>query len=308
MSAASCMNRGMQMLELSNKKLVKFSVQGKIKHPLGGDIRIAHDGSLQALPAIGGITYNVKTGDNVFAFEADHIEPGVSIQNALPGESNALNMFSCIGNSARVVSGDAAGSFGVVTGKHGGCEHVIIHFEQAVLKKLKIGDDILIEAYGQGMKLRDFPSVIVQNIDPDLLQSLGIQIERGVIRVPVAGIIPSLLMGSGYGASHSFSGDYDMMTKDRALLEKLGLMSLRLGDLVLIEDSDNTVGRGYYPGARTLGVVIHGDCFAHGHGPGITSILTSKEPIIEGIIKGEANIADFIFKKCEALKEESENY
>lgn len=140
-------------MKTNRDKLVKISVQGGIHHPLGGTARITAEGKVVALPAIGGITYNVKVGDAIFGLVGDHIEPCVSIKNSEPGESDALNVFSCIGNRARVVSGKAEGAVGYVTGIHGGCEHVIIHFPEETLEKLKVNDEILVEAYGQGLKI-----------------------------------------------------------------------------------------------------------------------------------------------------------
>lgn len=282
-------------MKTNRDKLVKISVQGQIHHPLGGSARITSEGKVVALPAIGGITYNVKVGDAIFGLAGDHIEPGVSIKNPDASESDALNVFTCIGNRARVVSGKAEGAIGYVTGIHGGCEHVIIYFPDEVLQQLKINDEILVEAYGQGMKIEECPDIIVQSLDPDLLESMGIQVdEDGGLTVPVAAVIPSYLMGSGQGASHSYSGDYDLMTSDWQAIQENGLENLRFGDIVLIEDSDNTFGRGYLKGARTIGIVIHGDCIAHGHGPGITTVLVTKKPIIRGKLTDNANISDFI--------------
>ncbi len=286
------------MWKTNQNQLVKISVQGKIHHPLGGNPRITSNGEVVAVPAIGGITYNVKVGDPVFGLVGDHIEPGVSIKNMDPSESDALNVFACIGNKARVVSGKAEGAVGYVTGIHGGCEHVIIYFPDEILEQLKINDEILVEACGQGLKIDECPRILIQNLDPALLEYLDVKItEAGHIQVPVAGMIPSYLMGSGTGACHSYSGDYDLMTADWEAIVENRLEHLKFGDVVLIEDGDNTFGRGYFKGARSIGIVIHGDCIAHGHGPGITTVLVSKEPVIEGVLSHNANIADFILEK-----------
>ena len=42
---------------------------------------------------------------------------------------------SCIGNEAKVVSGAAKGKKGIITGKHGGCNHIIIDFPLKVMEK-----------------------------------------------------------------------------------------------------------------------------------------------------------------------------
>ena len=178
-------------MKTNRDKLVKISVQGGIHHPLGGTARITAEGKVVALPAIGGITYNVKVGDAIFGLVGDHIEPCVSIKNSEPGESDALNVFSCIGNRARVVSGKAEGAVGYVTGIHGGCEHVIIHFPEETLEKLKVNDEILVEAYGQGLKIEECPEITVQSLDPDLLESMNIEVnEQGEMTLPVAAVIP----------------------------------------------------------------------------------------------------------------------
>lgn len=283
------------MLKTNIKKLVIQSVQGKIHHPLAPyPYRISHEGEPRVLPATGGITYNVKVGDPAFGWEGDHIEPGVSIRNENSKENGALCLFSCIGNEARVITGDAKGAKGYVTGVHGGIDHVLIYFKEEDLEKMAIGDSILIKAYGQGLKLTDFPSIKVMNIDPDLFMKIGIKEENGKIKVPVTAVVPPYLMGSGIGASNAYSGDYDIMTADKDEIIKNGLDKLRFGDLVLLKDCDNTYGRGYLKGAVSIGVVVHSDCIKMGHGPGITTIMTCKEGLIEGVITEDANLANYL--------------
>lgn len=282
-------------------RVVKWSVQGKVHHPMGGGYRISHDGCPMVLPATGGISYNVSIGDPAFGWAGDHIEPGVSIRNENESENAALMTFSCIGNVAKVVSGDAKGSLGYVTGTHGGIEHTLIYFEKDVLEKLSIDDTILIKAYGQGLKLLDYPEIAVMNIDPDLFSQLGIQEANGMLEVPVVAIVPAHLMGSGIGAASSYTGDYDIMTADVNEIKRLGLERLKFGDFVLLQDCDNSYGRGYLKGAVSVGVVVHSDCVKMGHGPGITTILTCKQPLIKPIIDASANIAKYL-KGCEDEK------
>ena len=47
----------------------------------------------------------------------------------------ALYTFSCVGNAARVASGEAKGARGFVTGHHGGGNHTIVDFPRAALEK-----------------------------------------------------------------------------------------------------------------------------------------------------------------------------
>ncbi len=282
------------MIRTNKERIIEISVQGDVISPRLWLPQISHEGKPLYLPATGGITYNVKVGDSAFGWVADHIEPGVTIKAKDEGENTALNALSCIGNVAKVISGDAKGDSGFVTGKHGGAEHVLVWFPPATLDKLHIGDSILIRARGQGLKIEGYEDVAVYNIDPALLEKMEIEEEEGKLLVPVVAEVPAHLMGSGIGSSVVARGDYDIMTEDKEELKKWGLDKLRLGDLVLLRDCDNTYGRGFLKGAVSVGVVIHGDCVWAGHGPGVTIILSSKEGRIKGRIDSRANIAYYL--------------
>ena len=283
------------MLKTNKDKVVKWSVQGKIHHPVGGNYRISNDGKPMILPATGGISYNVAIGDSVFNWAGDHVEPGVSIRNENNSENAALMTFACIGNEAKIVSGYAKGKKGYVTGMHGGIDHVLIHFENDILEDLAIDDKIMIKAYGQGLNLLDFENVHVMNIDPDLFEKLGIKEENSKLKVNVVAKVPPYLMGSGIGSkSAATDGDYDIMTADMEEIKRLGLDKLKFGDIVLLQDCDNTYGVGFLKGSISIGVVVHSDCVKSGHGPGVTVIMTSKESVIEGVIDENANIGNYM--------------
>lgn len=283
------------MLNTNKEHVVKWSVQGKIHHPIGGNYRISHDGKPMILPATGGISYNVSLGDSVFNWAGDHVEPGVSIRNENSSENAALMTFACIGNEAKIVSGDAKGKKGYVTGMHGGIDHVLIYFDEETLEDLAINDKIMIKAYGQGLKLNNYENIHIMNIDPNLFEKLNIKEENGKLKVNVVGKVPAYLMGSGIGSkSAATDGDYDIMTADMEEIKRLGLDKLKFGDLVLLQDCDNTYGVGYLKGAVSIGVVVHSDCVKSGHGPGVTVIMTCKDDTIEGIIDENANIKNYM--------------
>lgn len=281
-------------MKINKKQLVLQSVQGKIHHPLGGNYRISHEGKPRILPATGGISYNVSIGDPAFGYQGDHIEPGVSVRNEDKMENAAFTTLSCIGNEAKVVTGDAKGAKGYVTGIHGGIDHVMVAFESEDLENMAIDDKILVKAYGQGLKIQGFDDVDIMNIDPNLFELLDIEVEEDNLFVDVVCQVPAYLMGSGIGSPSAYTGDYDIMTADTELIKELGIDQLRFGDLVLLKDCDNTYGRGYLSGAVSIGVVIHSDCIKMGHGPGITTIMSSKKSIIQGHINKEANIGHYI--------------
>jgi hypothetical protein len=200
-------------------------------------------------------------------------------------------VLSCIGNEATVVTGGAKGSKGVVTGKHGGIEHVLIDFQPEALEKLVLGDKILVKAFGLGLKLIDFADVKIMNIDPRFLDALDPKSNEGKLEVPVTHIIPAAIMGSGLGASQTHSGDYDIQLFDENVREQYGLDDLRLGDLVAIIDADHSFGRIYRQGAISVGIVVHTNCVTAGHGPGVTSLITSPSGKIVPKIDAKANIA-----------------
>lgn len=282
------------MIKTNKDKLVIQSVQGKIHHPLGKNYRISTDGEPRILPATGGITYNVHVGDSAFGFEWDHVEPSVSIRNETKAENDAMMNLACPGNTAKVVSGDAKGAIGYVLGGHGGIEHTIIEFSDEAMDKMAIEDKILIKTHGQGLKLTDYPEIHMTGIDPNVFSRIQIEEKNGKIIFPVVCKVPAVLMGSGIGSANGHSGDYDIMTQDKNTIKKLGIDKLKFGDFVLLEDCDNTFGRGYLKGAVTIGLVIHSDCIKAGHGPGVATFMSCKKPLIEAKIDSSANIKNYV--------------
>ena len=254
-------------------KLPMMSVQGKVDHPgmMGNGYRVGYDGYGRIPMATGGIIYNYKIGDCCMGIAGDHIEPGVSLKNPIEKENNALQAFACIGNTAKIISGDAKGKEGFVTGKHGGIDHVMVYFDEETLEQMTLDDKVLIKAIGQGLKLSEHDDIHVMNIDPKLFEKLGITEQGDVLEVPVVTKVPAHLMGSGLGSSTTMLGDYDIMTQDEEANQRYHLNDLRFGDLVLIEDHDNHHGPHYRKGAVSIGVVVHADSFTSGHGPGSVS-------------------------------------
>lgn len=290
------------MIKTNRDKIVKISVIGEVVSPIVGDgvYKITADGEPVVLPGVGGITYNLRVGDVATGWMADHVEPGVSIENRVTdrrypnGQSRALNVLSCIGNEAKVVEGDAKGDKGVVVGKHGGIEHVMVDFQPETMEKLVIEDKVMIKAYGVSLRLLDLPEVKLFNVSPEFLEAVDPAIKDGKLEVPVTHTIPAAIMGSGLGRNHVASGDYDITMFCEATCEEYGLGDLRFGDLVAIEDADHSYGRIYRRGALSVGIVTHSDCVVAGHGPGVTTLFTSKTGAIKPLLNPGANIAKFM--------------
>lgn len=288
------------MLKTNEDYLVEFGIQGSIIPPIAFGWEVTRRGEAKIFPSVGGITYNVHVGDSVFDFEADHVEPGVSCiagsysdrRTANPNLS--FNVYTCIGNEATVVNGAAKGKKGTVIGHHGGVEHVLIDFPRPVLEKLTYDDKILVRAVGQGLKLTDFPTISVTGLSPKLLKKIPIRQRARRLVVPVVARVPAELMGSGLGHNDSFKGDYDIQTSEPSVLKKYGLEKLRFGDLVSIIDHESTYGWSYKKGAISIAVVVHGNSHLAGHGPGVQTILTSRDGLIEPVLDRKANIAHYL--------------
>jgi hypothetical protein len=279
------------MLKTNQKNLVKMLVQGKIAYPVKfrSGFDIDHNGNGFDLPSIGG----------------DHVEPGVSacfdIDKRGSQQNTGFNFYSCAGNKATIISATdkkIVGKTGTVIGHHGGAEHVVMDFPLDVIEKMTYKDEIMVTAFGQGLRLADYPEIKLYNLSPELLNSMKIkEVKNGKqkkLEVPVSAIIPGELMGSGVGSITVATGDYDIMTMDREYLKKHKLLDLRFGDIVAIVNHDNRYGRCYREGAVTIGIVIHSDCKLSGHGPGVTTLMADVDRIINPVISKDANIGKYM--------------
>jgi len=286
------------MIRTNKNRLAMMSIEGHVVNPAHRGLHGVDSEVVPfLLPGTGGITFNIKVGDPAFGWAGDHLEPGVSTildeKERNSGQNQGYNMLACIGNEAKIMSGEAKGNNGTVTGHHGGAEHVIIDFPDKALEDLSHGDKIRIKGWGQGLRLLDWPKISCYNLSPLLLEKMNTREKKNGLEVGVAAIIPGHLMGSGVGALSMGTGDYDIMTTDKNQLKKHKLGELRFGDIVAIADHDNVFGRSYREGAVTIGVVIHSDCRYAGHGPGVTTLMASPDDTIIPIIKRNQNLADF---------------
>lgn len=288
------------MLQTNKDRVVEMFLACKPGMPrVGPSWRVDHQGVPFLMPGIGGITLNVQVGDPAFGLAGDHIEPGVSCTanaekpNDFPNPS--LQILSCVGNTAVIVSGEAKGETGVVIGHHGGSEHLIVDFPRAVKEKMTYDDKIQIRAKGQGLALTDYPEIKLFNLDPDLLEQMKItETDQGTLKVPVTTKVPAACMGSGVGRAHVCAGDYDVMTSDPDTVKKYRLDQMRFGDFVALMDHDNSYGRAFVQGAVSIGIVVHSDCLLAGHGPGISTLMTCPRSLIEPVIEPSANIGELL--------------
>jgi hypothetical protein len=278
------------MLRTNASQLVEFAVHGRVWPARGDalDYRTTSGGHGATHVGQAGICFTHRIGDPAFGWEADHLEPGVSIRHPDDGDEHALHYLACMGNEAIVTGGAAVGARGTVTGEHA---HILIDFPPEEIELLAIGDPIMIRSIGTGLKLLDHPDVICHKVSPRLLEALDLDTNAdGKLEIGVVTEIPSHLMGSGAELMADYV-DQDFMTGDREEIAELGLDRLRLGDIVAVRDQDHGWGRGFLPGAITIGLIIHGDSAWTGHGPGVLDLFSSRSGAIAPRPAPDQNIA-----------------
>ena len=208
------------MIRSNASDLVEAAIGGEV-WPAAAD-RNPYKVDSEGVPAVtlgmGGICFTQRAGDPAFGWEGDHLEPGVSVRNSDSGAEHALHYMVCVGNEAVVTSGACSGVRGVVTGEHA---HVLVDFPPGSIELLAIGDRIQIRSVGLGLRLLDYPDVVVHKMSPKLLAAIGLDSsEDGSLKVPVVGEIPARFMGSG-GELNADYVDQDFLWKvDDDMLSK----------------------------------------------------------------------------------------
>lgn len=263
--------------------------------PATGDrhaYRVDADGSPFLLPGMGGVTLGCHLGDPATGWATDHLEPGLSVRHADAAANYALQYLSCVGNRVTIATGPAAGASGVVIGQHA---YVLVDAPEAVLEQVTVGDQVTVRACGQGLVLLDHPAIVVKNLDPAVLDRLPFHTGAdGRLEVSVTHVVPPEAVGAGAGM-HSEFANTDLMGAYAGLSDdlSLGLETLRIGDVVALEDQDHRYGRGYRPGWTTIGVISTGQCALFGHGPGPSTLLSGPSAAFR-VRVGDSNLADAV--------------
>lgn len=288
-------------LKTNKDKLLTIVVQGVVNPAGSRGYSTTYDGKPIVHLGMGSINYTVSVGDLAYGWaNADHVEPDVSFTNL---DGPALGILGCIGNEAKLISGAAKGAKGIYIGKHGSS---MFWFPKDILEQLSVSDKIQVKARGVGLKIDGFEDVRVNKVSPKLLENIGITIEGDQLVVPVVKTVPGHIMGSGMGLGFFVleNVDYDIHTTCPETVEEYDLKTLRLGDLVAIQDHYDYYGRGRYEGAVTIGVVIHGWSDIAGHGPGLDPILSALPGRIKVKIDPDANTAYYLGIKEKTVTEE----
>ena len=252
--------------------------------------RVDADGTPFLLPGMGGVTLGVHPGDPATGYASDHLEPGLSVRAGDPGANMALQFLSCVGNEVTVRTGPATGARGRVIGQHA---YVLVDLPEEHLTQISTGDQVSVAATGQGLRLADHPAIVAKTLDPDTLDALPIRTRAdGRLEVGVGVRVPATAVGAGAGMVSEFAntdlmGAYAGQADDLSL----GLESLRIGDIVALEEQDHRFGRGFRPGYLTIGVISTGHCRLFGHGPGPSTILSGPADAFALVDDPDANLA-----------------
>ena len=255
--------------------------------------RVDADGVPFLLPGMGGVTLGVHPGDPATGYATDHLEPGLSVRHRDDRANMALQFLSCVGNRVTVHSGPAAGATGRVIGQHA---YVLVDMAAEAMAEVCTGDQVLVRARGQGLRLLDHPDVVVKNLDPELVDAMPwTTLPDGRLRVHAAVRVPAAAVGAGAGMVSEFAntdlmGAYPGQSEDLSL----GLESLRIGDVVVLEDQDHRFGRGFREGFLTVGVISTGHCRLFGHGPGPSTLLTGPAEAFDVVSDPDANLVTYL--------------
>ncbi len=283
-------------LKTNKNNLISTAVEAVV-HPAGsGGYRATYDGQSSLRLGTASINYTVSLGDSTYGWaNADHVEPDVTVQGRDQDSPSAcaIAVLACIGNEAKILSGDAKGGKGIYIGRHAGSDD-LVWFPDDVKEKLTIDDRIQVKARGVGLQIEGFEDVRVNKLSPEILENMGVKIDGDQLVVPVVMEIPGHIMGSGIGYPFIETLDYDIQTTDPQTVEEYDLKKLRLGDVVAIRDHYDAYGTGRYEGAVTIGICIHGFSESAGHGPGLNPVLSALPGKIKPVIDPQANTAFYL--------------
>ncbi len=186
----------------------------------------------------------------------------------------------------------ASGKAGVVTGKHGGIDTVLVDFPIETLRRLAIGDRIQIYAYGTGMRLLDHPDIKVTNCSPRLIARWGLHNDGGRLVVPVTHRIPAGADGIGPGPATTSCA---ATTTSRCSIPTPcgATSSARFASAISWRSSTPTTGSADPTGEASSPSVA--SCMARarvaGHGPGVATLLTGPQRAFSIRTDAQANIA-----------------
>jgi hypothetical protein len=149
------------------------------------------------------------------------------------------------------------------------------------LQRAVPGESLVVETYGRGLMLLDFPQVGVVNCSPRLLDALNVRQSDDSIEVAIRAEVAGAAAGAGLG-SDVWIGDLEIDG---------GGDGLCFGDIVAFQDIDGRVSRFFRSGYVSVGVVSHGRSQVPGHGIGVTVVLSAARDVLRTHLSPNATVA-----------------
>jgi hypothetical protein len=271
----------------SSARLVTTRLRAQIQ-PASANTVVRPDGVFITLPGQGGVVTGIKLGDVAGKWVGDHVEPGVSLGHPDPVAYHAIRFLSCVGNPVRVLDGPAAGSPGIVFGKHGA---VLAMFAPEVVGQLASGDWLSIDAQGIGLADDEFPDLTFHSCSPTLFAAMAKKTAENRLSINVTAVLPSVAAAAGIGMPAAMF-NMDLHTSSPPVAEMA--KGLRFGDLVAVTDQDHRFGRQHRKGWAMVGIISHGTATGGGHGLGLMTLLTAPADRLKFEVSDKANLTNLL--------------
>lgn len=285
------------MLKLNAEKWLEQGVCARVTNLVTVKPFYGKSGGISAEPlAACGLTLNVHLGDSIFGWGEGIIEPGIiAVAQREESETQAspinLSKVCCLGNKVKLLGEGAGGLEAIVIGASFALPGaILVDFPERLLQKVYTQGHFWILSRGKGLGLADFPSVRIFGIDPECINKFEFQLlGRNRLLLPVTCFIPADYFVPLTKDTPGLLPLCYFNTAEKKEIEKLGIGSLRFGDIIAISDLDLTEGFKVKKGAISIGLVTLAPIPQWDIGVGINVILSCGEGKIVPVINPNAN-------------------
>lgn len=277
------------MLKNNQAQLIEWLLEG-----IPASIKLSE--TVDVISGLGGLALNLKVGDSAFGWAVDHASTCVSIKALGTQTKGTLPFLACLGNEVRLLSGEAKGTHGLITGISRAHDLVMIDFPDSIFEHISLEDRIQVRACGQGLSLLDYQDVLVGGISADLLDKMKIEedVHEHQLRIPVTAKIPAELLMSANQQTLGVNLDLNLSFTDPERLKAFQLEHLRLGDVVALTEHPARYRGGIQQEMVSIGIVTYTASTYRNVGPGIQTILAAKADVINPFLLEDANIGRYL--------------
>ncbi len=275
------------MLNTNQEQLIEMLLQGVSSTPIFTQ-------SASAAKGPGGMALNLKVGDSVFGWAVDHAAPCVSIVSSR--SQSPLPLLACLGNEARILSGEAKGTRGIITGISKAHGQVFIDFPDSIFEHISLEDTIQIRAFGQGLRLVDYEQVVLGGVSPELLDKMKIEedVQEHQLRIPVTAKISAQALVSASQQTLGLNLDLNLQYTDLEQIKEFQLEHLRLGDVVAIVDHPTRYQGRLQQEMVSIAIVTYTASSESDLGPGIQTIMTGTPEALSPFLHEDSNLGRYL--------------